>query len=36
LVGSFGVEDDTRDDLKLQQAFRTQVVEVIEMAANYV
>jgi hypothetical protein len=36
LIGSFGVEDDTRDDLKLQQAFRTQVVEVIEMAANYV
>ena len=36
LTGSFGVEDDTRDDLKLQQAFRTQVVDVIEMAANYV
>lgn len=36
LTGDFGVTDDTRDDLNLQQAFRTQVVDVIEMAANYV
>ncbi|KAL1639976.1 hypothetical protein SLS58_007402 [Diplodia intermedia] len=26
----FGVADDTKEDLKLQQAFRTQVVDVLE------
>ncbi|KAJ5151045.1 uncharacterized protein N7482_010297 [Penicillium canariense] len=36
LTGEFGVEDDTKEDLKLQQAFRHQIVDVIEMAANYV
>lgn len=36
LTGDFGIEDDTKEDLKLQQAFRYQVVDVIEMAANYV
>ncbi|CEJ60904.1 hypothetical protein PMG11_09458 [Penicillium brasilianum] len=36
LTGDFGVEDDTKEDLKLQQAFRHQIVDVIEMAANYV
>jgi hypothetical protein len=36
LTGNFGVEDDTKEDLKLQQAFRHQIVDVIEMAANYV
>jgi hypothetical protein len=36
LTGEFGVEDDTKEDLKLQQAFRYQVVDVIEQAANYV
>ncbi|KAJ5668885.1 hypothetical protein N7462_009955 [Penicillium macrosclerotiorum] len=35
LTGDFGVEDDTKEDLKLQQAFRHQVVDVIERAANY-
>lgn len=36
LTGNFGVEDDTKEDLKLQQAFRHQVVDVIELAANSV
>lgn len=36
LKGSFDVVDDNKEDLKLQQAFRTQVVDVFEMAANYV
>jgi hypothetical protein len=36
LTGDFGVDDDTKEDLKLQQAFRYQIVDVIEMAANYV
>ncbi|OJJ45799.1 hypothetical protein ASPZODRAFT_2109037 [Penicilliopsis zonata CBS 506.65] len=36
LTGDFGVADDTREDLKLQQAFRHQVVDVIEMAASNV
>ena len=36
LTGQFGVQDDTKEDLKLQQAFRTQVVDVLETAANYV
>jgi hypothetical protein len=36
LTGQFGVSDDTKDDLKLQQAFRNQVVDVLELAANYV
>lgn len=29
LSGNFGVVDDTKEDLKLQQAFRAQVVEVL-------
>lgn len=33
LSGDFGVVDDTKEDLKLQQAFRTQVVDVLERAA---
>jgi hypothetical protein len=36
LTGQFGVQDDTKEDLRLQQAFRTQVVDVLETAANYV
>jgi hypothetical protein len=36
LRGDFGIQNDTREDLKLQQAFHHQVVDVIEMAANYV
>lgn len=36
LNGDFGVEDDTREDMKLQQAFRHQVLDVIEQAANSV
>lgn len=30
------MEDDTKEDLKLQQAFRHQVIDVIEQAANHV
>lgn len=33
LTGDFGVENNT-EDLKLQRAFRTQVIEVLEMAAT--
>lgn len=36
LTSNFDVTDDTKEDLKLQQAFRTQVVDVLEMASNYV
>ena len=36
LSGEFGVEDDTREDLRLQQAFRTQVVDMLERAAESV
>lgn len=36
LNGDFGVDDDTREDMKLQQAFRHQVLDVIEQAANSV
>jgi len=36
LTGDFDVSDDNREDLKLQQAFRTQVVDVFETAANSV
>lgn len=36
LTAEFGVENDTKEDLKLQQAFWHQVVDVIEMAASYV
>jgi hypothetical protein len=36
LTGNFDVMDDTNEDLKLQQAFRTQVVDALEMASNYV
>lgn len=32
LKGQFGVVNDTRDDLRLQQAFRTDVVDVLEKA----
>ena len=32
----FSVIDDTKEDLKLQQAFRSQVVDVLERAAEYV
>lgn len=34
LNGKFNVEDDTKEDLKLQQAFRAQVVEVLQRAAE--
>jgi hypothetical protein len=30
LAGEFSVRDDTKEDLKLQQAFRDQVVDVLE------
>lgn len=36
LQGNFGVIDDTKEDLKLQQAFRAQVVEVLQRAAENV
>ncbi|KAK2742777.1 hypothetical protein FQN55_007720 [Onygenales sp. PD_40] len=36
LTGDFGVDDDTKEDIMLQQAFRVQVVDVIEMAASWV
>ncbi|KAF2202012.1 hypothetical protein GQ43DRAFT_471252 [Delitschia confertaspora ATCC 74209] len=36
LMGEFGVTNDTREDLKLQQAFRTQVVDVLERIAAYI
>jgi hypothetical protein len=36
LTGEFGVVDDNKEDLKLQQAFRSQVVDVLERAANSV
>lgn len=35
LWGDFDVENDTKEDMKLQLAFRSQVVEVLEkMAAS--
>lgn len=33
LTGDFGVTDDNKEDLKLQQAFRSQVVDVLERSA---
>ena len=33
LTGEFGVQNDTREDLKLQQAFRTQAVDILERIA---
>ncbi|KAF1993521.1 hypothetical protein P154DRAFT_582720 [Amniculicola lignicola CBS 123094] len=36
LTGQFGVQNDTREELKLQQAFRTQVVDVLERVASYI
>ena len=36
LTGKFDVRDDNKEDLKLQQAFRTQVVDVFENAAKFV
>ena len=36
LTGEFGVSDVTREDLRLQQAFRTQVVDVLERIAGYI
>ncbi|GAP82493.2 putative protein kinase-like [Rosellinia necatrix] len=34
LQGSFDVANDTKEDLKLQQAFRAQVVDVLQKAAD--
>ncbi|OJD40375.1 protein kinase-like [Diplodia corticola] len=34
LRGDFGVTEDSKEDLKLQQVFRLQVVEVLERAAG--
>ncbi|KAI9692661.1 MAG: hypothetical protein M1820_009495 [Bogoriella megaspora] len=36
LTGEFGVQNDTREDLKLQQAFRTNVVDVLEKIAAFI
>lgn len=36
LTTEFGVRNDTKEDLKLQQAFRMQVVEVLGRTANSV
>ncbi|KAH8672049.1 hypothetical protein BGZ60DRAFT_504986 [Tricladium varicosporioides] len=36
LTGQFDVSNDTKEDLKLQQAFRSQVVDVLEAAAEHV
>ncbi|KAH8777026.1 hypothetical protein F5882DRAFT_503016 [Hyaloscypha sp. PMI_1271] len=36
LSGDFDVANDTKEDLKLQQAFRKQVVNVLELAAENV
>jgi hypothetical protein len=34
LRSDFGVSDDSKHDLKLQQAFRSQVVDVLGRAAE--
>ena len=36
LTGNFGVVDDNREDLKLQQAFRTQVLEPLQKIAEVI
>ncbi|KAK4188079.1 hypothetical protein QBC35DRAFT_214964 [Podospora australis] len=36
LRGNFGVTNDTKEDLGLQQAFRSQVVDVLQKAADYI
>jgi hypothetical protein len=36
LTGDFDVKDDNKEDLKLQQAFRLDVVEVLQRAADSV
>ena len=32
LTGDFGIKDDSKEDIKLQQAFRTQIVNVLDRA----
>jgi hypothetical protein len=36
LTWKFDMINDNREDLKLQQAFRTQVMNVFKMATNFV
>lgn len=36
LLNDFGVTHDVKSDLKLQQAFRSQVVDVLGRAADYI
>lgn len=36
LKGEFGISSDNKEDLKLQQAFRSQIVDVLERAADAV
>ena len=32
LTGDFGIKYDSKEDIKLQQAFRTQIVNVLDRA----
>ncbi|KAF7537353.1 hypothetical protein G7054_g3859 [Neopestalotiopsis clavispora] len=34
LTGDFGVNDNTKEDIKLQQAFRAQVIDVLQVAKD--
>jgi hypothetical protein len=34
LTGKFDVENDNKEDLKLQQAFRDQVLDILDRAAD--
>lgn len=36
LQNRFDVKDDSKEDLKLQQAFRAKVINVLENAAKYI
>ena len=36
LLNDFGVSHDVKSDLKLQQAFRSQVVDVLGRVADYI
>ncbi|KAI1771326.1 hypothetical protein F4818DRAFT_429798 [Hypoxylon cercidicola] len=36
LTNGFDVKDDSKEDLRLQQAFRTKVINVLENAAKYI
>lgn len=36
LKNGFDVKDDSKEDLKLQQAFRAKVINVLENATKYI